>query len=503
MKNVITKNFKEKETKKTEWIGNEIGKILNLFPSKEELNGKSNYLLSLDEEKILSNLVQDWEKAKIEIGKLAINIFIVANKWLVRSIANRFSNWKKPSEDFIQEWTMGVIRATKTFDGTIWNKFSTYATWWIKQHIIKFLQEDRPIHISSQLSQDIFTFRKILYDYNLKLSKLSEKDIDNIVSIWIYNKKYIMKLLKIINSENLLSMDWENEEWDSMLHNTLHDGKNSPEETYLENQTNKETRDELENLLLNSKKSGEKRQWIILAVRNNIYWLNEKIIELLVELTMSNDILTIEKIPAKFIKSYIKNKDKILKKLNEILEGENDINDTRRTFIVQLCQKIIYMEDNMDLIINEFRSKNTITIFLFCILESYDQKTKTIPKVSLDEFIENAFLKKDYNITKYYNFIKKLLFLYSSKITGENISEKELKDLYEAFIEDMKTRPTLQDLWLLFSVSRERVRQLEIWWTYKFKAHMLRKKKWWKKPEKNTHKRLEMKEKYWYHKIFK
>gem|GEM_PF-2824726 len=45
-----------------------------------------------------------------------------------------------------------------------------------------------------------------------------------------------------------------------MLHNTLHDGKNSPEETYLENQTNKETRDELENLLLNSKKSGEKRQ---------------------------------------------------------------------------------------------------------------------------------------------------------------------------------------------------------------------------------------------------
>gem|GEM_PF-5171873 len=45
------------------------------------------------------------------------------------------------------------------------------------------MQEDRPIHISSQLSQDIFTFRKILYDYNLKLSKLSEKDIDNIVSI--------------------------------------------------------------------------------------------------------------------------------------------------------------------------------------------------------------------------------------------------------------------------------------------------------------------------------
>ncbi|NIP32171.1 MAG: sigma-70 family RNA polymerase sigma factor [Candidatus Dadabacteria bacterium] len=71
----------------------------------------------------------------------ARNRFTTSNLYLVLSIARRYENRGLPLSDLIQEGNVGLIHAVEKFDYTLGYKFSTYATWWIKQGIIRALQE--------------------------------------------------------------------------------------------------------------------------------------------------------------------------------------------------------------------------------------------------------------------------------------------------------------------------------------------------------------------------
>lgn len=64
-------------------------------------------------------------------------LFIEANFGLAASIARGYTNRGLPLEDLLQEGLMGVIKAVEKFDPRMGFKFSTYATWWIKQSIIR------------------------------------------------------------------------------------------------------------------------------------------------------------------------------------------------------------------------------------------------------------------------------------------------------------------------------------------------------------------------------
>jgi RNA polymerase sigma factor (sigma-70 family) len=95
--------------------------------------------------RIRSKLSVDRAKRQIRAAEAARDRFVRANLRLVISIARTYYRGSVPLSDLIQEGNIGLMRAVELFDWRRGLKFSTYATWWIRQAIGRAIQQQSPM----------------------------------------------------------------------------------------------------------------------------------------------------------------------------------------------------------------------------------------------------------------------------------------------------------------------------------------------------------------------
>lgn len=105
-------------------------------------------------------------EAIAEDGLAAREHLVQANSRLVVSVAKKYMGRGVPFIDLIQEGNIGLIRAAKKFDYTMGNKFSTYATWWIRQAVTRAIADQSrtiriPVHMGDQINKLLRTTHRL------------------------------------------------------------------------------------------------------------------------------------------------------------------------------------------------------------------------------------------------------------------------------------------------------------------------------------------------------
>lgn len=106
-------------------------------------------------------------EALVEESAKAKDVFIRSNLRLVVAVARRYPRAGLPLLDLIQEGNAGLVRAVEKFDYAKGFKFSTYATWWIRQAITRSIaDQSRTIRLPVHLVEELGRIRRVQREFN-------------------------------------------------------------------------------------------------------------------------------------------------------------------------------------------------------------------------------------------------------------------------------------------------------------------------------------------------
>ncbi len=191
----------------------EIGRIRLLRADEEiELARKIADLLELERvrERLLERLERDpydseWAaevqlplpafRYRLHIGRRAKDKMVQSNLRLVVSIAKKYMNRGLSFQDLIQEGSLGLIRAAEKFDHEKGYKFSTYATWWIRQAITRAIaDQSRTIRLPVHLYETISRIKKTTKLLSQEMGrKPTEEEIATRMEMTIEKLRFIAK----------------------------------------------------------------------------------------------------------------------------------------------------------------------------------------------------------------------------------------------------------------------------------------------------------------------
>ncbi|MBF2026006.1 MAG: RNA polymerase sigma factor RpoD [Oscillatoriales cyanobacterium C42_A2020_001] len=239
----------------------EIGRIRLLRADEEiELARKIADLLELERireglQQQLDRIPQDaeWANAvnmslpafrhRLHLGRRAKDKMVQSNLRLVVSIAKKYMNRGLSFQDLIQEGSLGLIRAAEKFDHEKGYKFSTYATWWIRQAITRAIaDQSRTIRLPVHLYETISRIKKTTKLLSQEMGrKPTEEEIATRMEMTIEKLRFIAKSAQLpISLETPIG-----KEEDSRLGDFIESDGETPEDQVAKNLL----REDLENVL--------------------------------------------------------------------------------------------------------------------------------------------------------------------------------------------------------------------------------------------------------------
>ncbi|TFH38168.1 MAG: sigma-70 family RNA polymerase sigma factor [Anaerolineales bacterium] len=183
----------------------------------------------------------------IDDGSIARERLLMANTRLVVSVAKKYSHRGIPLVDLIHEGIIGLIRATKKFDPARGNRFSTYATWWIRQAITRAIDNSArtirlPVHRSVEINRLAFAKNKLIQELG------RDPDVDELAKATGTTPEQVRDTLHIGMTPISLELPQDDDE-NRTLADVLPDlDSTSPEESTIENLKQEQVREVLEQL---------------------------------------------------------------------------------------------------------------------------------------------------------------------------------------------------------------------------------------------------------------
>ena len=171
----------------------------------------------------LSNEERGEAKSVIRDGKAAQEHLVKANSRLVVSVAKKYVGRGVPFLDLIQEGNIGLIRAVKKFDYRRGYKFSTYATWWIRQAVTRAIADQGrtirvPVHMYEQINRLARVSRQLVQELG------RDPTTEEIAEELGINSKKVERIIKV--SQRPLSLEMPvGEEDDSFLGDFIEDSE--------------------------------------------------------------------------------------------------------------------------------------------------------------------------------------------------------------------------------------------------------------------------------------
>ncbi len=207
----------------------EIGKVPLLSGAEEVVlarcveagAGAAERLRCLEEAVLIADRARVAEDERLRReGIAAKRILIEANLRLVVSIAKRYRNRGMAFLDLIQEGNLGLMRAVDKFDHTKGFKFSTYATWWIRQAITRAIADQArtiriPVHMVDTINKVIRTQRQLLQDLG------REPSVDEVAARVEMTPERVRDILRV--SQETISLEQPMGEDDFSLSDMIED----------------------------------------------------------------------------------------------------------------------------------------------------------------------------------------------------------------------------------------------------------------------------------------